>query len=237
LEFENPEEVLIKDFMSMRMERIELLKRIESNISSFIRHVEKRRDEVIAKLDMIKATITDDRRGAVILDPSKKMFSIVRIEPLDEEGLHPIVYIVRMEPPYIPHFFLTIAYIYLAKKLIPSTLMRTHPVVSLISLVTKGDRLTATVSWLTSNIVLLEHFMTGIVSVFPYKPSLLDLPVESDTIYLTNIGYSTEPLENLDLNIKLDLSDVPSIPDDVLSKLNFRSYRSVLDEVLDEVIL
>jgi len=236
LELDNPEYVLIKDFMNMRMERIELLKRVESNISLFIRRVKEKRDEIVAKLEEIKATITDDRRGAVILDPSKKLFSIVRMEPLDDETIHPIVYMLRMEPPYIPHFFLTVAYIYLSKGLIPSTLMRTHPVVSLISLLTEGDRLTATVSWLASNIVLLKHFATGAVAVFPYKPSLLDLPTESETIYLTNLGYSTEPLEEQGLNIKLDLSDIPNIPDDVLSKLNFRSYKSILDEVLDEVV-
>jgi len=236
MKLDDVESVFYKDFMSMRAERIETMKKIEANISSFIKRAEAKRDLIINKLEGVKAVPTDDRRGAVVLDPLGKLFSIVKFEPLDDETIHPITYMLRMEPPYIPHFFLTVAYVYLAKGLIPSTLIRTEPVVSLISLLVKGDVLTAIASWMASGPYLLKGFITGEASVFPYIPSLLNLPVKADTLYLTNLGFSTEPSEKLGLNIKLDLTELPNIPEDVLSKLNFRSYRSVLDEVLDEVL-
>jgi len=233
---ENPESVLFKDFVSMRLEGIEMLKRIEMNVSSFIRYAEKKKNEITAKLERVKAAPTIDGRGAVILDPTGKLFSVVKIGPLDEESINPITYMIRMEPPYVPHFFLTVAYIYLSKGLIPSAPIRTEPVLSLISLVTKGDKLTSVAAWLMSSAVLIGSFVTGEVSIFPYNPSFLDLPVEADTVYLTNLGYSTEPSKEMGVNVRLELSDLPKIPDELLIKLGFRSYRAVLDEVLDEVV-
>jgi len=230
--YENPERVLVEDFMEMRKEQIKLVKRVESNILSFVRYAEQRRGEVLAKLEKVKAAPTVDRRGAVVLDPTGKLFSVVRFEPLDDESVNPVTYMLRMEPPYIPHFFLTAAYIYLEKGLVPSALIRTEPVLSLISLFTKGDKLTATTAWIASGAVLVGHFVVGAVSMLPYVPSLLDLPVESDVLYLTNIGYSTEPSEKLGLNVKIDVSDLPSIPEEILSKLGFKSYKDVLDEVV-----
>jgi len=232
----DPEKYVYEDYMSMWEDGFELLESVDSNVASFIRYSKKKKDEIIAKLEKIRATPTNGKKGAVILDPLGKLFSIIKIEPLDNEAEYPITFMVRMEPPYIPHFFLTVSYIFLSKRLIPSVTIRTQPLVSLVSLVTRGNRLTSAVAWVASNAVLFEKFLKDEVVTVPYIPSLLDLPVETGTIYLTSLGYATDRSNELELSVKLDLDELPTMPENVISKLGFRPYRSVLDEVLEEVI-
>lgn len=233
----DPRELMWRELLEIREGALETAITIKNNILSFTEKVMESREGIVSGLEKIKAYPTKNLDGALVVDPLNKLFSIIKIQPLSEEEAYPKVYFIRMEPPYIPHFFLTVGYIYLRTGLVPAGLLRTEPVLSLIMLMTRGDVFTATMAQLTASVALIEKFFTEEVTILPLIPGLIDLPIETSDIYLTSLGYSTTPFEGLGYCIRVDLSSLPNIPEELYSKLNFRSYREVLDEVIEKVIL
>lgn len=233
----NPRELVVSEYVNMIREAIESFMSVKQNIQTFIQKVEENRDKILNRLEDIRATPTKNLDGAVLVDPLNKLFSLIKIEPLDEDEPVPKVYVVRMEPPYIPHFFLSVGYIYLKTGLCPATMIRTVPVLSLMMLMSRGDTLSALVTHVASSATLMDKIVFNKASIIPLIPELMDLPVKSDKIFLTSLGYSTVPLEGLGFNVEVDLSDIPSLPEEIYTKAGFVSYREVLDKVLEQVVI
>lgn len=232
------EEIVFDKLLELEAYRItgdgvEAVKKVMANIESFICYVDEKWETILDKVSSIKAVSAENSPGAVVLDPTGKLFSTVMFEKLSD-----IVYMVRMEPPYVPHFLLLTAYLYKASGLIPSALIRTEPVYSLISLFVKGDLLAATALQVYAGLSALEHYVTGEAVMLPFYPELLDLPVtpgKPDHLYLTALGYSTRPLAVSGFNVEVDLTGVPGIDGEVYSKLKLTSLRKVLDRIAEVV--
>ena len=227
------EKLLIDEFYRIRGDGIETIRKVMMNIEEFTRHVDRRWESIVAKLSLIKAVPVEKGVGVVILDPTGKFFSTVMVEKLGD-----MVYMVRMEPPYIPHFLLITAYLYKASGLIPSALIRTEPVYSLISLLVRGDLLAATCLQVYAGISTLDRYVMGEAVMLPFYPELLDLPVtldKPDYLYLTVMGYSTRPLGISGFNVEVDLNNVPGIDREAYLKLNLVPLKDILDRIVEVI--
>lgn len=205
---------------------VEAVGRAVECIRRFLSYIGERVDSIGSRLSQVKAVPLDSGAGAVVLDPTGRLFSTVVVERLGRR-----VYMARMEPPYIPHFLLFIAYLCHRAGLTPSTLVRTEPVYSLVSLLVRGDVLAAATLQVYTATAAIRGFIEGELTVLPFPVEALELPVSSSKLYLTPLGFSTRPLETLDFNIEVDLESVPGLDGGVHSKLEFTSLRSVVEEV------
>jgi hypothetical protein len=223
--------VMAREKLRLTTTGIEKMKMIMNNIKEFISYVDGNYNVIEDKLARIKAARSKDGRGAIVLDPTGKLFSLVTIEALGD--IAPKVYVVRMEPPYIPHFLLILAGLYKRTGLIPSTLMRTEPVYSLVSLLVKGNEVAGAAAQAYAGIVAAEYYIMGEVVILPFMTNLLDLPVESENLYLTGLGFSTEPIEDSGFNVAVDLSEVLDLDEESFAKLNLKSLTDVLEDLAE----
>lgn len=228
----NFDKILEAEMYRITTDGIGILKKIMMNIEEFIRYVESHEKEIVDKLSSIKAVQIDG--GAMVLDPTAKLFSIIRVEPLGDT--FPKVYLIRMEPPVIPHFFLFLSYFHRVSGLYPSVLFRTEPVYSLVSLVVRGGLLVASAVQAYAGILALERYIMGEVVILPFDPKILELPVNSERLYLTSMGFSTSPLPWSGFNIEVDVSDIPGIDEDTFSKLNFVSLKDIVEDMSRVVV-
>lgn len=215
-----------------RLEDMERATEVLKNLQSYWGASKRLEREVASKLEAVKAIPSEEKKGLfLITDPTDRFFSIVQVAPLTDYPAQRVYYI-EMKPPIIPHFFLITSYISVKAGLFPATVVRVEPVLTLISLLVRGDKLTALASQLATGIALLENFVKGEVSIFPLSRRFLKMPVEAegDALYLTNLGLATEPVSK-GLTVKLDLGEIPHLPKEVFRKFPFKNAREVVDGI------
>lgn len=225
----DPEALLIGEAYRVRGEGIELVKRVELDVRRFLRAAEG--SGVVERLSRVAAAPLERGLGAAFLDPTGRLFGVVSVEPLSGPGSS--VWVVRTEPPFVPHHLLAVAYLYRLSGLVPTGLLRTEPVYSLVTPMVRGGPLAAAAAQVLLGLLALDRYAVGEVSALPLLPELLELPVESDRLYLTPLGLSTAPLD-LGFCVEVETGALPEPPPQLLSRL--ASLREVLEGVARAVV-
>lgn len=228
---------IISEYTSQAMDGIERLWSILDTIRRHREIIEKNRERIHSSLTRVNALKTGVKGHFVIIDPTNRFFLVVSIAPLLSYKKTPEIFYIEMKPPLIPHFFLISSYFALELNLVPAGVIRVEPVLSLISLLTVGDDVIATVTQASAGAFLWEPFFKGEVSLLPPDIRFLEMPIEpdeKDVLYLTGLGYSTRPI-NKDFNVRIDFSEIPTLPNGLASEANIKPATEIIKEIAGEL--
>jgi len=215
---------------------VEKARMVLDNIREFHNTIRSYRSEIEEALSKVVGLEADKKGYFIVADPTNRFFAVTRIAALTDYKTARVFY-VEMKPPIIPHFFLITAYFALEANMTPAAIIRIEPVLTLMSLVTRGDKLVALATQLATGLELLENFVKGEASLLPFEKEFLMLPLEPDeenSLYLTTIGYSTQPLEDIP-SVKLDFTDIPPFPSEMYSKVGFKPVTQIVKEIVGEI--
>lgn len=221
-----------RDFAALRGEEIARYVKVYRNVSHFVEEAYSSMDAVREKLGGVVGLPTGG--GVVVVDPTGRFLSLLRVDVLGRRMGEPEAVLMSMSPPIIPHFFLSAAYVVAGAGLTPVVLLKLSPVVGLAVILGKIDGVEMPAANFVISSSLIDLIATHEVSVVPFPHGVLRLPTrprKRDTLYLCDLGLSTEPLGG-SYSVEVSFADVPPLGEDVLRSSGFVPLREALATVV-----
>ena len=174
----------------------EVLRNIYRGFANFNAILSERREELVAKARKVRVLMTR-KNETYFLDDAGKLKFIFEIEQKPER------IIAKTSPPLIPHFYLLVALLSMKTKFKPLAFVQTFPILS--SACVLGKDATPIEALLKS----LQVIFAGLnIEVIGFSKEFLTASVETETLYITDYGFSTKPLQVATFNEQVDFSEV-----------------------------